>query len=60
MPLRFRALLSSQGELFWLACTSGTTKQSEIATIKPNVPTDRNGREKPPRVYKADPNAGPI
>ena len=59
MPLRLRTLRSSSGESFWFAWTSGTTKYKEIATIKPNVPTDRNGRGNPPRLYKAEPNAGP-
>ena len=60
IPLKFKTLRSSSGESFWFACTSGKTKYNAIATSKPNVPTDKNGRENPPRLYKAEPNAGPI
>ena len=31
-----------------------------MATSNPNVPTDRKGRGKPPMLYNADPNAGPM
>ena len=60
MPDRLRIFRLSLEDFFWFACTSGTTKYIEMATSKPNVPIDRNGREKPPRLYNAEPNAGPI
>ena len=60
IPLRFKTLRLSSGESFALAWTSGTTKYNAIATSNPNVPTERKGRGKPPMLYNADPNAGPV
>jgi len=39
--------------------TGGTTRQRTTDINNPNEPTTRNGKVKPPTVYKKDPNAGP-
>ncbi len=39
--------------------TGGTTRQRTIDMNKANPPTVRNGRVKPPTLYKNDPRAGP-
>ena len=54
-----KTLLSPSGESLLFTWTSGTTKKRPIATTKPNDPTDKNGNGKPPRLYRAEPTAGP-
>ena len=59
IPFMVKTLLSSSGESLLFTWTSGTTKNKAIAITIPNVPTDKNGNGTPPRLYRAEPTAGP-
>ncbi len=53
----FALLLNSS---MGLHSISGMTKQRQTPSIKLMDPTTKNGKVKPPTVYKNDPSAGPI
>ena len=59
IPRIVKTLLSSSGESLLFTWTSGTTKNNAIAITKPKDPTDKNGNGNPPRLYRAEPTAGP-
>ena len=60
IPLKLKILRFWSGESFGFDCTSGTAKYNKMAANRLNVPTDKNGRVNPPKLYSAEPNAGPM